>query len=160
MVLLAECSILYAWVYNWPCFPIFLLVYLGYFWSHSRIFFTHMKTYDMETINGEELQLLTYAWHSWPLSSEGSLACHTCCATDLPFIVVISEGPWHSHLLPSVQQWSCHYLFLRLRSVTAGIRTPNLPNALTHRATIAVVFSEDLYCLAEDKHAYISNFSF
>ena len=104
----------------------------------------------METINGEELQLLTYAWHSWPLSSEGSFACHTCCATDLPFIMVISEDPWHgSHLLPSVQQWSCHYLFLRLRSVTTGIRTPNLPNALTHRATIAAVFSEDLYCLAK-----------
>ena len=25
-----------------------------------------------------------------------------------------------------VWQWSCHYLFLRLRSVAAGIRTPNL----------------------------------
>ena len=23
------------------------------------------------------MQILTYAWHLWPLSSEGSLACHT-----------------------------------------------------------------------------------
>ena len=36
---------------------------------------------------------LTYARHSWPLSSEGSLTCHTY----LPFIMVISENPWHSH---------------------------------------------------------------
>ena len=36
-------------------------------------------------------------------------------------ILVISEDPWHLHLL-----WSCHYLFLRLRSVVAGIQTPNL----------------------------------
>ena len=37
--------------------------------------------------------------------------------------VVISEDPWHSHLLSSVWQWSCHYLFLRLRSVATGDRT-------------------------------------
>ena len=41
-----------------------------------------------------------------------------------PFIMVISEDPWHSHLLPSVWQWSCHYLILRLRSVATGDRTP------------------------------------
>ena len=58
-----------------------------------------------------------------------SLACHTFCDTGHPFIVVISEDPWHSHLFPSVWMWSCHYLFLRLRSVAAGIRTPNLPLA-------------------------------
>ena len=41
------------------------------------------------------------------------------------------KDPWHSssHLLPSVWQWSCHYLFLRHKSVAAGIRTPNLPLA-------------------------------
>ena len=38
--------------------------------------------------------------------------------------MVISEDPWHSHLLPSVWQWSCHYLCLRLRSVATGDRTP------------------------------------
>ena len=58
-----------------------------------------------------------YARHSWPLSSEGSLTCHTYYDTGLPFIMVISEDPWHSHLMPSVWQWSCHYLVLRLRSV-------------------------------------------
>ena len=38
--------------------------------------------------------------------------------------MVISEDPWHSHLLPSIWQSSCHYLFLRLRSVATGDRTP------------------------------------
>ena len=37
------------------------------------------------------LQILTYAWHSWPLSSEGSLACHTFYDTGHPFIMAISE---------------------------------------------------------------------
>ena len=27
---------------------------------------------------------------------------------DIPFIMVISEDPWHSHLLPNVKHWSCH----------------------------------------------------
>ena len=37
--------------------------------------------------------------------------------------MVISEDPWHSHLLPSVWQWISHYLFLRLTSVKTGDRT-------------------------------------
>ena len=35
----------------------------------------------------------------------------------------------NSKLLRSVQQWSCHYMCLRIRSVAAVIRTPNLPLA-------------------------------
>ena len=42
-------------------------------------------------ITGEEPQILTFAQHSWPLSSEGSLACHTSYD-----IMVISKDPWHS----------------------------------------------------------------
>ena len=41
--------------------------------------------------------------------------------------MVIFEDMWHSHLLQSIYQWSCHYLFLRHKSVAAGIRTPNIP---------------------------------
>ena len=59
--------------------------------------------------------------HSWLLSSVGSATCHTYYDTGLPFIMVISEDPWHSHLLPSVWQWSCHNLILRLRSVVNGV---------------------------------------
>ena len=36
----------------------------------------------------------------------GSLACHVYCGTGHPFIMVISEDPWHSHLLPSVKPWA------------------------------------------------------
>ena len=93
------------------------------FWSapsYSRIFHSYVDA----TIAGEGLQILTYARHQWQLSCEGSLPCHTYCDTGHPFKMVISEDPWHSHLLPSVWQCSCHYLLYRLRSVATGDRTP------------------------------------
>ena len=95
------------------------------FFSHSRIF----PFFGDVTIAGEELQILTYARHLWPLSSEGSLACQTYCDTGQPFIMVISQDSWQSHIMPSVWQCNCHYLFLRRKSVAARIRTPNLPLA-------------------------------
>ena len=63
----------------------------GFFSSHSRIFLS----YGDVTVAGEGLQILTDARLSWPLSNEGSLACHTYCDTEHPFIMVISEDPWH-----------------------------------------------------------------
>ena len=51
-------------------------------------------------------------------------ARHTYYDTDLPFLIDIFEVPWHTHLLPRVWQWSCHYLLLRLVSVAIGDRTP------------------------------------
>ena len=75
--------------------------------THSRIF----HSFGDATITGEGLQILTHARHLRPLSSEGSLACSTCCDTGHPFIMVISEDPWHSYILPSVKQLSCHHLF-------------------------------------------------
>ena len=90
------------------------------FTSHSKIF----HSYGGITIAVEGLQILTYAQHLWPFSSEVSLTCYTHCDTGLPFIMVISEDPWHSHLLPSAWQWSYHYLFFVI-----GDRTPNLPHA-------------------------------
>ena len=47
---------------------------------HSRIF----HSYGDVTFTGEGLQILTYARHLWPLSSEASLACHTYCDTGHP----------------------------------------------------------------------------
>ena len=41
--------------------------------------------------------------HLWPLSNEGSLTCHTYCDTGHPFIMVIFEDPWHSHLTSNTQ---------------------------------------------------------
>ena len=85
-------------------------------------------SYGDVTFIGEGLQICTYARHLWPLSIEGYLACNTCCDTGHSCIMVISEDNWLSHLSTSVKQGSCHYLFLRDMSVTAGIRTPNLPH--------------------------------
>ena len=55
--------------------------------SHSRSF----HSYGDVTITGERLQILTDARHSWPLSNEGYLTCHTYCDTGLPFIMVIRD---------------------------------------------------------------------
>ena len=88
---------------------------------HSRIF----HSYGEVTIAGEGLQIFTYALHL-ALSSEGSLVCLTYCDMGHQFIKVISKVLWHSHLLPSIWQWSCHYLFLWPKSDAAGIRTSNL----------------------------------
>ena len=81
-------------------------------------------SYGKVTITGEVLYILIYARHSWSLSSKGSYTRHTYCDTDLPFLIVIFESPWHSHLLPRVWQWSCHYLFLRLMCVAIKPRYP------------------------------------
>ena len=61
--------------------------------SHSFV------AYGDVTITGKGLQILTYARHLWPLSSEGSLACHIYCDTGHPFIMVISGDPSYSRLL-------------------------------------------------------------
>ena len=53
----------------------------------------------------------SYARNSRPLRSEGSLACHAYYGTAQSFIMVISEDPWHLHLLLSVWHRSFHFLF-------------------------------------------------
>ena len=98
---------------------------------------------------GEGLQILTYTRHSLPLSSEGSLACHTYRDTGHPFIMVISEDPWQSQRLPWVLQWSCNYMYLfqRLMSVVVGIQNSTFRmrgerfNWLRHRSGIAICTS-------------------
>ena len=67
------------------------------FFVHSRIF--HL--FGGVSIAGEG-RLLIYDRHLLPLCSEVSLACHTSCDTGHPFMMVISEYPSHSHLIPSV----------------------------------------------------------
>ena len=44
-------------------------------------------------------------------------------------------------MLPSVWQWSCHYLYLRLRSVASGDRTdlPHARKTLYLYATAAII---------------------
>ena len=101
-----------------------------YFFRINDIFQAILSSKKIFFLNeGHKIQILTYAWHLWPLSSEGSKAWHIYSDTAHSFMMVISEVPWTSHLLASVWQWSCHYLFLRLRPVLVGIPTPNTPLA-------------------------------
>ena len=71
-------------------------------------FFAHLETSSLPV---KGWKTLTYVRHLWLLSSESSLACHTYCDTRHPLITVISDYTWHSHLIPSIWQRSCHYLF-------------------------------------------------
>ena len=80
-----------------------------FFSSWFFVLLENFHSYGDVTITGERLQILIYARHLWPLSSEGSFAYHTYCDTGYPFIMVISEDPWQSHLLPSVC-WHSHLL--------------------------------------------------
>ena len=87
------------WLNEGPCLALIvfeqrkgmdLIVCLfGVFSSNSIIF----HSFGDIIIAGEGLQILTYARHSWPLISEGSLACHNFCDTGHPLIMVISEDP-------------------------------------------------------------------
>ena len=81
----------------------------------TRIF----HSYGDVIIAGEGLQLLTYARDSWPLSSEGSLACHVCNG--------YLRGP--VTLTPIAERLAVELPVLRLRSVAAWVRTLNLPLA-------------------------------
>ena len=105
----------------WVCFP--------FVCSEFFVPFENFHSFADVTIAGERLQFLTYARHSWPLSSEGSLACHTYCDTGHLFIMVISEDPWHSNLMRSVWQWSCHYLFNDLSLSRLGFEHQLEPSA-------------------------------
>ena len=70
--------------WEWP--TVLFSLFVRGFSSHSRI----CHSYGDLTIAGEGLQILTYARHSWPLSSEGSLACHTYWNMGHLFTMVIS----------------------------------------------------------------------
>ena len=125
---LRKTRILNHW-FVWFCFW-----FLWVFPSHSRMF----HSYGDVTITGKGLQILTFARHSWPLILEGTLACHTDYDTGHLW------GPVTLKPIVECWQWSCHYLFLRLRYVAAGIRTPNLPLAgRTLLATVPLLACED-----------------
>ena len=69
--------------------PFLFLFFALFFLSHSIIF----QSYGDVTITAEGLHILTFARHSWPLNSEGLLACNTNCDTGHPFIMVIPKYP-------------------------------------------------------------------
>ena len=99
------------------------VLFVWCFSSYSKIF----HSYGDVVITGEGLQIFTFARHSWPLSSEVSLACHNYRDTGHPFIMVISETPrflslqqlcnckyyYHCPFTRSRTVFSHHFLFLK-----------------------------------------------
>ena len=111
----------------------FLFVCLD-FLSHSRIFhsFGEVNTF------GEGQPILTYARHLWPLSTEGSIACHTYCDTGHLFIMIISKGVWH-FLCQSFGSWAVFTCLNDIRLSRLGFEHPTYrlrgerSNPLRHR---------------------------
>ena len=68
----------------------YLLVCLFGVYRLTRYFFTNMETSPLPM---KSCKFFTYAGHSWQLSCEGSLTCHTYCDTGHPFKMAISEEP-------------------------------------------------------------------
>ena len=85
------------------------------------------------TITIEGLQTLTHSRYLWPLSSEGSLECHTYLDTGHPFTLVISELS-----LPVFTTKVCSGWDLNTQTSSCGA------NALTH-CVAAVVICYSLY---------------
>ena len=79
----------YMYSMIWCTLGFFLCLFVWGFSSNSRIFHSCGDV----TIAGEGLHILTYARYLWPMSSDGSLACHTFSNTGYPFIMIISEDP-------------------------------------------------------------------
>ena len=77
----------------------------------TRELFTHMRRHHDRVRAAFFFYLYSALMAIQVLNSEGSLTCHTYCDEGIPFIMVIFEDPWHLHLLPSIWQWNCNYLF-------------------------------------------------
>ena len=110
---------------------------------HSRIF----HSYGDVTITGARLQFLTYIRHPWPLSSEGSIACHTYCDKGHPltFIMFISKTPDTLICCRAFGSGAVNNCFYDLCCRDWDLNTqPSACEAiaLTDRATAAVVHSD------------------
>ena len=101
----------------------FFVFFVWVFSSHSRIF----HSYGDVTINGEGLQSLTYARHSWPLSCGCSLACYTHGDTALTLqnghlrglvtLTIIAERLAVELSLPVLSQLGFEHPTFRLRGL-------------------------------------------
>ena len=116
----------------------------GGFSSHSRIF----HSYGDVTNASEGLQILICARHSWPLSSEGSLVCHTYGASvyNGHLRASVTLAPIAEHLAVELSL----SVFLRLRSVAAGIRTSNLLLTSVSSQTNNLTLTNDYVTLNRD----------
>ena len=94
--------------------------------SDLRLF---LNSYGAVTITGEGLNLFYLCSAHMAIEQWGSFS--------VPHILWHGASVYNGHLrrpvtltlMPSIWQWSCHYLFLRIRFVAAGIRTSNFRHA-------------------------------
>ena len=80
----------------------------GFFCLFVSVFFFPFENFTL---------MVTSSWrmNGFKFWNNGhSLPLHIYYETVRPFIKVISEDPWHSHVLPSACQSSCHYYLKRL----------------------------------------------
>ena len=75
------------------------------------------------------LPILTYTQHSWPLSSEDSLMCHTYCDTGQP---ITSDTHTCCRAFDSGALTSC-FIDLQVRLSRSRSRTPYLPTTPPRR---------------------------
>ena len=109
----------------------FQILFVWSFSCHPLI----VHSFGDVTISGEGLQSLTYTRHSCPLRSEGSLACHTYCATAHQFYWLSPRTVTLRHIAGRLAVELPLPVFI-LRSVAAGIRTSYLPLGRKERNTI------------------------
>ena len=84
-IIICHMSTVSRWSWSW------LFVRLFGVLRPTREFFTHMETSPLP-VKGCKF----WPRHIWPLSSDGSLACHTYCDKGHPFIMVISDtNTWY-----------------------------------------------------------------
>ena len=90
---------------------------LSGFFRPSREFFTHMEL----PVKGFKIWpiLETHGHWSVKVLSVPHLLWHGTSV-----YIFVSEDPWHSQLLPSVEHWSCHYLFYDLYLSRLGFENP------------------------------------
>ena len=110
-------------------------VCLGFFFRLTREFFTHKETSPLPVKVCKDLVCSALmAIEQWGFFSMSHLLWH-----GHPFIMVISEDPWQSHLMPSIEQWSCHFLFKQLGLSRPEFKHPTFrlrskhSNRLQHR---------------------------
>ena len=96
-----------------------LVCLFGGFSSHSQVF----HSYGDLIITVEGLQMFSYTRHSWQLSSKCYLRATASVTRDF-----LKTSDTHTGYR-AYSSGDVFYLFYRLRSFTAGIRTTNLENA-------------------------------
>ena len=105
---------------------LFVCLFVWGFSSHSRTFHSYGNVTNIRwRVAKFDLCSALMAIEQWGFISVPYLQWHGTFVYNGLLRGPVTLTP----IMPSVWQWDCPYLFLRLSSVAAGIRTPNLPLA-------------------------------